>query len=300
MFREILVPLDGSEVSYRALAWARALAKPEAQRVTLLYVAPQSRHAVAYGSMLADEEIKTQALAALKKPETQSLGRQSDESTWNFDVEIRRGSVAEEILKVIDERKPDLVIMGSHGHQGWKHFFLGSMPEKVAASSKSPVLIVRNRPRWPLGRALVPIDFSPLDDESLLLAHDLMTYKALESVHLLHVVMAPVSLSSEWMVEVSDQEIQQLKIAAEQRLAQLAADHPYLKAQTRVVVGVPAAAILDEAQSMAADLIVTPTHGGQGIGQWIMGSVAGSVIQHATTNTLSFCAARSGGRLSYT
>jgi nucleotide-binding universal stress UspA family protein len=54
------------------------------------------------------------------------------------------GDPAEEIIKMADEIGADLIAMGSHGHTGLVHYFLGSVARKVLGGSSRPVLIVRS------------------------------------------------------------------------------------------------------------------------------------------------------------
>jgi nucleotide-binding universal stress UspA family protein len=56
---------------------------------------------------------------------------------------LRRGSPAPEILAVIEEVRPDLVVMGTNGRTGVSHAFLGSVAEKIVRSSPAAVLTIR-------------------------------------------------------------------------------------------------------------------------------------------------------------
>jgi nucleotide-binding universal stress UspA family protein len=59
--------------------------------------------------------------------------------------ELRCGDPAAEILRAIDELKPELVVMGTHGRRGLARLLLGSVAEKVVRSSPVPVLTVPAR-----------------------------------------------------------------------------------------------------------------------------------------------------------
>jgi nucleotide-binding universal stress UspA family protein len=56
---------------------------------------------------------------------------------------LRRGPVSQQLLSFIEETKPDLVVVGTHGRHGIAHAVLGSVAEKVVRFSSSPVLTVR-------------------------------------------------------------------------------------------------------------------------------------------------------------
>lgn len=64
---------------------------------------------------------------------------------WKVEAEARAGSPARQILKLVDEWKPDLVVLGSHGRTGLAKFFLGSVSQKVATEASCSVRIARGR-----------------------------------------------------------------------------------------------------------------------------------------------------------
>jgi nucleotide-binding universal stress UspA family protein len=55
---------------------------------------------------------------------------------------LRRGAPWREILSAIEEGKPDLVVMGTHGRRGVERMVLGSVAEKIVRTSPVPVLTV--------------------------------------------------------------------------------------------------------------------------------------------------------------
>jgi nucleotide-binding universal stress UspA family protein len=58
-------------------------------------------------------------------------------------TDVKHGNSAEEILRAIDEYKPDLVVMATHGRTGLKHMLMGSVAERIVRLSPVPVLTVR-------------------------------------------------------------------------------------------------------------------------------------------------------------
>lgn len=58
---------------------------------------------------------------------------------------LRAGDPATEILRTIDETRPALIAMGTHGRKGLSHLLLGSVAERVVRASTAPVLTVRAR-----------------------------------------------------------------------------------------------------------------------------------------------------------
>jgi nucleotide-binding universal stress UspA family protein len=59
-----------------------------------------------------------------------------------IETHIESGNAPSRILEIIEEKKPDLVVVGTHGRTGPRRWLLGSVAERVVQLSKSPVLTV--------------------------------------------------------------------------------------------------------------------------------------------------------------
>jgi nucleotide-binding universal stress UspA family protein len=142
-FKKILVPVDFGAISKEVLDLAVDLAKREGAALTLAHV--WELPAYAYASM---EFTPTDLLTPIRESAQQQLERTV--STVKKDVPnvtgvLKQGSAWREIVALIDETKPDLVVMGTHGRRGVERMFLGSVAEKVVRSSPVPVLTVRGK-----------------------------------------------------------------------------------------------------------------------------------------------------------
>ena len=145
MFKQILVPVDGSPTSMLAVARAAELAKAFGSTVTALYVLdPYPFTGVgadfAYGQAqylsAATAEANT-ALDAVKKA--------MQEAGVQVQTVVGEGhAVHEGIMRAIDSTGADLVIMGSHGRRGLEKLMLGSVTQRVLGVVRIPVLVVRN------------------------------------------------------------------------------------------------------------------------------------------------------------
>lgn len=138
-FERILVAIDGSECSDRALAKALELAGVLAATVTALAVeGPLPAYAATLGEV---DEVKREkdafftALAA----EARRLG---EASGIEVDVDIRPGHAAEVIAQVAEEGGYDLVVLGRRGHFV-RDRLLGSTADRVVEHATCPVMIVR-------------------------------------------------------------------------------------------------------------------------------------------------------------
>jgi len=146
MFKSILIPTDGSELSQRAVKIAMELAQLHQARVTAIHVIPDYHLLIAYEGAFdpvteerIEEEAKTRAegyLAYVRKC-AQEAGVPCDTVCETSDHPY------DAILKIADARHCDLIVMTSHGRKGLAAVLLGSETRKVLTHTKIPVLIVR-------------------------------------------------------------------------------------------------------------------------------------------------------------
>jgi len=146
MFKSILIPTDGSELSQRAVTMAMDLAKVHQARVTAIHVIPDYHLLIAYEGAFdpvteerIEEEAKTRAesyLAYVRKC-AQDAGVSCDTVCETSDHPY------DAILKVADARRCDLIVMTSHGRKGLVAVLLGSETRKVLTHARIPVLVVR-------------------------------------------------------------------------------------------------------------------------------------------------------------
>ena len=144
MFSRILVALDGSEYSVKALEFAIDLAKKYQSQLILVHVVLRQIYAInpPEAGILAGtaivRELEAEGKAILAKGEetvkTQGLP---------VIVRLRQGVPAEELLRAAAEEKADLIVLGSRGLSQVKAFLLGSVSDKVSHHAKCPTLIVR-------------------------------------------------------------------------------------------------------------------------------------------------------------
>jgi nucleotide-binding universal stress UspA family protein len=144
MLSKILVAVDGSETSKRAFEYASFLA--EKCNTSLLIVnIPDIFERVGSSSKKLEEiakkiekgEIGNKAM--LKKFESQA----KEYGIKDVYTIKQRGNVAEEILKIADKEKVDMIVLGSRGLSTAKVFLLGSVSHKVVQHAKCPVTVVR-------------------------------------------------------------------------------------------------------------------------------------------------------------
>jgi nucleotide-binding universal stress UspA family protein len=147
MFRNILVPTDGSALSRKAIKRAVQLAKEQKGRVTGYYVGP------AWNPRLRDDSIAyrvvtpDQHAAQVKKVATRVLNAVRTEAE-KAGVPCTTAYATDNFpyLKIVEAASRngcDLILMATHGRRGISRLLLGSETSKVLAHSKVPVLVCR-------------------------------------------------------------------------------------------------------------------------------------------------------------
>lgn len=146
MYKHILIPTDGSELSERAAGDGVRLAKSINAQITALHTTPVfyapelSGHAV-YDRILEHKELSNekaqQALSAVER-----IARDTDVAF----TAVHRVSDDpwEVIVSVAEERGCDLIFMASHGRRGISALLIGSETTKVLTHSKIPLLVWRS------------------------------------------------------------------------------------------------------------------------------------------------------------
>lgn len=140
---EILVPLDLSEMSFKALQYASSFAARCGARLTLLHVLQPVSATMEMGAVLSLPPGEISAMEQRLK----GIRDNRVPSSIASDVVVRVDFAADGILNAAAELEPDLIILATHGRTGLQRMFLGSTAEKVVRSAGCPVLVVREQER---------------------------------------------------------------------------------------------------------------------------------------------------------
>lgn len=141
MFTNILVPIDGSDNSYRALDAALLLSEKLGSNITVIHVMEEVPI-----THIGSEKMLNELLKAYKK-ENQDILLKCTEIANQKGLTIKtlllQGNPASAILDYIKKEKFDLVIMGSRGLGKFKELILGSVSSKIVHHSPCAVLLIR-------------------------------------------------------------------------------------------------------------------------------------------------------------
>ena len=139
---KILLPIDGSDYTRRMLAYIAAhdeLLGHGHVYIAFTAVAPIPNHAAQYldRSML-DGHYREQADLVLKP-----VKAFAEQNGWTLRTAYLPGHAADAIATFAESERPDLIVMGTHGHSALGNVLLGSVTTGVLARCKAPVLLVR-------------------------------------------------------------------------------------------------------------------------------------------------------------
>lgn len=146
MYKHILVPTDGSELSSAAIDQALRLAKALGAKVTALTVSePLSLMPITPGSafnMRAEYEthLKEQGVRVLGGVEAKAASAGIAVDT----LQVTAADAWQAIVETAKARDCDLIAMASHGRRGVSAFLMGSVTTKVLSHSTIPVLVYRS------------------------------------------------------------------------------------------------------------------------------------------------------------
>ena len=140
--KKILVAVDGSKYSQKALFKAKQIATAMGSEVTILNVVNAYRDSVYVQNRELKEEI---GRTTIKNSE--NILKASKEIFVDFEGKVTTshisGDAAEEIIKISEAGDFDLVIMGSRGAGLFARSLLGSVSDKVVHHTKTSVMIVK-------------------------------------------------------------------------------------------------------------------------------------------------------------
>jgi len=282
--RNILAPIDFSELSIQAIETAKKLARRFDARIHLVHI----QDAMYPAGFMATTPMMTGDAIAIHCENKKKLRERLCDLAARFDLSpadcyvLSTPPAFEAICEAVRRLSIDLVVMPTHGRTGLKHVFLGSTAERVMQYSSVPVFVVRKR-KGRLNRILVPVDFSSCSLDALNYAIKFAD-KVAAKIIIIHAVQLGNAYTSDGyaMYDLS-QITKTLRKNAERQMRQFvrAAKFGSVKFDTAIQVGSAVEEICAFAKEEDVDLIVTPTHGRTGFKHLLIGSIAENIVRHA-------------------
>ncbi|MDO5639662.1 MAG: universal stress protein [Neisseria sp.] len=147
MYRKIMVPVDDSKASLRALDEACELAAASDAEVLAVHVVDVTQFnwgAAEFANHAALRDAVQETGARVLQHASEKL----HDSGVHHETKILESGgdkIADVLLDEVAESHCDLIVMGTHGFSGLMHLLLGSVAEGVLRRSKVPVLLIRNQ-----------------------------------------------------------------------------------------------------------------------------------------------------------
>jgi nucleotide-binding universal stress UspA family protein len=146
MYKQILIPIDGSDTSNLALQHAIALAKDQHSKLRLFHVVDLTP---AYSSVNAPHVVERQSAL---QGEGQKLIDDGSVPALAAGIQYDSKCITtfdKQIYDLIDEEAQswpaDLIVIGTHGRRGIRRLLLGSVAEGLARISNKPILLIRGQ-----------------------------------------------------------------------------------------------------------------------------------------------------------
>ena len=289
MFKNILVPLDGSELAEEALSIATKFVETNNAQLyvlrvveaEILGVVPMHPYDVRLPVDTATEKWEQGRAYIEHKAQRYSV---ADRPTIPL---IKRGSPAETILTVAEDYEIDLIIMSTHGRSGLTRWALGSVTERVLRHATCPVMTIRSAQT--IKKILITLDGSELAESAIL--PTLAIAKVLDAeVTLLRVdeVHTPDFATINTIERVEHGMGENMVLAeyhkAQDYVQQLVQRYSVegVRLHAAIAEGNVAKGILSFANDGDFDMIAMSTHGRSGIRRWVYGSITEKVLRAYT------------------
>ena len=291
MFKNIMLPVDGSHFSELALPLAVHLARRTNARLHIVRVhvaaVPTSDAIVSenFDELVRDWERDALSAARLRAADA------GVEAT----TELLDGPIVEGLQRYIAAAQVDLVVMTTHGRSGIKRAVLGSVAEQCVRKTEVPILMIHPRSEQDdvttsvaeLERILVPLDGSEESEAVLPHVVRLAQLSGAEIV-LTRVAVAPFDIAVTIGTEALKDYLLRLREQAETYLIAVQKTLPR-ELKVRCVAESAERApqgIIQIAEAEKADLVAMATHGRSGWVRVAIGSVAETVLHKSTTPIL--------------
>ncbi|MGA3224187.1 MAG: universal stress protein [Acidobacteriaceae bacterium] len=250
-FERILVPTDFSEISQRALEFAKVIAKQGNSELLLLHVDPP------IDSITPPEAawIDLSEVQAQREEQMEQSGAALRSEGFRARTILGTGPLCGEILSTVKQYKVDLIVLGTHGKKGLERLMLGSDAEAVLRHAGCPVLSVgpavpnlQNK-TWRIREILCAMTLDPRSAEVVACAHKLA------ELHHAELVLFHVKSSIDQKDDAGWVSFDQ---AFDRYIPKGFGTRPELR--THVAGASPGTSIADLAKQRGSDLIVMGAH----------------------------------------
>jgi nucleotide-binding universal stress UspA family protein len=143
-FKSIVVATDGSPYSTAAASEAIGLAKRNGSELTVISVVPAE---IATPTDIDFTMNQRELIAEKEMHNAEKNAKAVKEAAQKEGVPVKAfvmsGKPSDAIIQIAQERKADLIVLGSHGRTGVERLLMGSVAERVIVLASTPVLVVK-------------------------------------------------------------------------------------------------------------------------------------------------------------
>jgi nucleotide-binding universal stress UspA family protein len=296
MFERILVPLDGSRLSERALGHAARLATAPRSELFLLRVpeaktmfVPASAGHFDYGLLWPQQALERNSQEA--REYLQEVCRRFPDPALRLRILLSEGDPASVIVDTAAQEAIDLIVMSSHGYSGLARWMMGSVAERVVRTAHCPVLIIRSEA--PIVNVLITLDGSVLSERALEPGMEVADRLGGSVCLFRSATEAPLPTRVARQLDRMEPGLGERVLLAPQLTVESYLERHArnlrpggIRPKTIVATGPAAPAILDYAERYGIDLIAMATHGRTGLTRWVQGSVTEKVLRASTCSML--------------
>jgi nucleotide-binding universal stress UspA family protein len=302
MYRNMMVPIDGSDWSRHAIPLALAVARPARATLHLVSVLDAAFDAPIYavpiasvgpaGGVLLNPDILTDTAAARREVNEAALRtfaeRLGADTGVTVTASLEEGDIVGALRRYAEVRDIDLVVMATHGRTGLARAVLGSVADALLHAIPCPMLLARPHGELTsehepasITHLLVPLDGSVQSDAIVSDAAELAaltgargTLLNVSHPELLSGIAAPEALLDPAAKQRSDH----AETAHLERMAELFRAHSSRVSVVTLREQTPTDAIVDYAATHAVDLIAMTTHARHGLARMMLGSTATALL----------------------
>ncbi len=312
MYRNVLVPLDGSPFSEHALPLAVDVARQGGGTVQLTHVRLPVSSIYSEAPLFIADEIEnnlTERERARWQEYLEDVAVRIRKAAPGVTVttSLQEGEAAETLQKQAEVTGADLVVMTTHARGALGRLWLGSVADELLRHLPIPLLLARPAAGAPdlSGQALpkliiVPLDGNPLAEQMVRPAAELakLSHAGLTLLRVIKplAVLTPPQSAGASLGQMASELVERLRSTQEELRKEA---HTYLErvaiplraeglhVLTRVSMEEqPAIGVLHEAEAQHAGIIALATHGRRGLTRLVLGSVADKVIRGSQSAVL--------------
>jgi nucleotide-binding universal stress UspA family protein len=293
MFKNLLIPLDGSPMAEVSLPIALYIAQTLGARITLFHVIEHNARKEIHGERHLTDALEAEGY--LKDVATRAFP-----SHIHVDCVVTGGAVDDVAASIFDHVKKsdiDLVVMCVHGRSGFRGFVFGRIAQQVTANG-IPVLLVppvsmKTHSVYSCERILVPLDGNPAHEKGLRGAcslakkcnAEILLIMAVHSVSTLSGEQAAVAsvlpVTTQALLNFTGQEAKEYLHRHEVDL-----ESEGITVHIEVRRGEPSRTVISAAEDTKSNLIILTTHGKAGLGAFWAGSAAAKITNHSVIPVL--------------